>query len=255
MTCHIIGIDCATQDRRVGLALGSVEEDRLTILDARIKVEEPVSVIGEWLEDEKRNVRLLTLDAPLGWPLKMGEMLSSHQAGEPLEEEPGDFFHRETDDFVWNTLKKRPLEVGASFIARTALAALRLLKNIRLKTQRAIPLAWKQGKWPAEMSAIEVYPGATILSHRILLVGEKYKKQAEREGRELLISRLKARGVQGIEGNLQKQLEASSDTLDAVLCVLAGMDFVQGRCYPPVSLERAKREGWIWFPVKDSKTE
>ena len=43
-------------------------------------------------------------------------------------------------------------------------------------------------------------------------------------------------------------LEHNADVLDAVVCVLAGVDFVTGQATGPGPdiLEMAKKEGWIW---------
>jgi hypothetical protein len=37
--------------------------------------------------------------------------------------------------------------------------------------------------------------------------------------------------------------------LDAIVCVLAGADFILGKSISPdqLKLELAKKEGWIWF--------
>jgi hypothetical protein len=47
-------------------------------------------------------------------------------------------------------------------------------------------------------------------------------------------------------GTHQELLERNSDALDAVICVLAAQDFLQGRAMPPENLELAQHEGWIW---------
>ena len=38
----------------------------------------------------------------------------------------------------------------------------------------------------------------------------------------------------------------SADALDAVVCVLAGRDFLEGFEVPPDAPDLARREGWIW---------
>ena len=38
----------------------------------------------------------------------------------------------------------------------------------------------------------------------------------------------------------------NADAFDAMLCVLAGQDFLSGRAMPPDNLELARQEGWIW---------
>lgn len=37
------------------------------------------------------------------------------------------------------------------------------------------------------------------------------------------------------------------DCLDALACVVAGMDFLEGKAVRPRQLDVAHREGWIWF--------
>jgi hypothetical protein len=42
------------------------------------------------------------------------------------------------------------------------------------------------------------------------------------------------------------ELPASGDAIDALVCVVAAADFIQGRARPPVDRETAQQEGWIW---------
>jgi hypothetical protein len=41
-------------------------------------------------------------------------------------------------------------------------------------------------------------------------------------------------------------MEEDDDVLDAVLCVLAGADFLSGQAYAPGDMPLARKEGWIW---------
>jgi hypothetical protein len=38
----------------------------------------------------------------------------------------------------------------------------------------------------------------------------------------------------------------NDDAFDAVVCLLAGKDFLQGEVYPPADPDQARQEGWIW---------
>jgi hypothetical protein len=100
----------------------------------------PAALALEWL-DQRDNV-LIALDAPLGWPRALGACLQSHMAGAPLDSEANALFRRATDDEIKVRLSKRPLDVGADRIARTAVAALELLGALRRETGRPVPLAW-----------------------------------------------------------------------------------------------------------------
>ena len=74
---------------------------------------------------------LLALDAPLGWPEAMRTELRAHTAGGTLATARQRMFSRMTDRFVERSTGKRPLDVGANLIAKTAHWALELLEQIR----------------------------------------------------------------------------------------------------------------------------
>ena len=108
----------------------------------------------------------------------------------PIETPANATFCRTTDLFIQQKLKKTPLDVGADGIARTAYAALAILGNLRTELGMAIPLAWT----PLDISpvaAIEVYPAATLLAHRIRSSG--YKKHDQTEERREIVEALRAR--------------------------------------------------------------
>ncbi len=224
----IIGIDCATKPRKVGLALahvdGTVLEIEEVVLGSREK--EPASIISEWLST--RQTALLALDAPLGWPGSLGPSLSQHQAGNALNGLPDSLFRRRTDEELQKRLGKRPFDVGANLIARTAHAALALLAEIRHRTGRDIPLAWDASKVEGT-AAIEVYPAATLCARRAT------------NGPDCLdLFRSEVRLPE------TALLSSSDHARDAVLCAIGGAEFLAGTCAPPLDLALAKKEGWIW---------
>jgi Protein of unknown function (DUF429) len=200
----------------------------------------PAQIIAGWLTDAE--LCLLAIDAPLGWPVALGKNLVGHWAGMALPVPADSLFHRQTDTDIELRLRKRPLEVGANLIARTAHAALSLLDELRNLTGEQIPLAWGTRNLP-RVSAIEVYPAATLRAHGIA-PGE-YKKASQIEGRRGLLSRLGTRLALPKDVAL---LESSADAIDAVVCVAAGADFLLDRSLPPKDAEAARREGWIWAP-------
>jgi hypothetical protein len=225
----LIGIDCATQPKKVGLALGELDGERVRIKACRTgsPKQAPASIVSSWLKPGES--ALLALDAPLGWPLAIGQSLAGHQAGAAMGSTAHALFRRQSDDDIYERFGKRPLEVGANFISRTAVAALDLLADIRGMTGETIPLAWS----PMDvnpLAAIEVYPAATRLAH-----GSE-GKGGSIEGLEPLID------LSALDG----ALPSSADAIDALVCVLAAADFIRGRARPPVDLDRARKEGWIW---------
>jgi predicted RNase H-like nuclease len=238
-SCTIIGVDCATDPKNVGLARGFWQRGQLQIAAVTNgQFHTPEEIISEWIDES--NTCLLAIDAPLGWPQDFGYTLASHSAGMPLQEEPNQFFRRETDRFVQRTFGKVPLDVGADRIARTALSALQLLGTLSEKRGMSIPLAWDANF--SGIAAIEVYPAGTLKASQVQ--SSAYKRPDQRETRRQLLAWL------AIEAGLPEDLSlplADADALDAMFCVLTGADFLAGKAYPPADLALAQKEGWIWI--------
>lgn len=245
MSIAIIGIDCAVQPKNVGLALAFFDEDKLEarVKDVRVGDREGsvVNIVAPWIRQYRP--ALLALDAPLGWPVGLRKALRNHKAGKLVRVERKKMFRRETDELV-GCIYKRPLDVGANLIAHTAHQALKLLHELRAQTGQEIPLAWK----PSTISrtcAIEVYPAGTLASHRF--EGRQHYKHNDKNGktaRQKIVAQLERHHVHG--ASKEELLVDNADALDAVLCVLAGVDFLRGEAYEPEDLKLAKKEGWIW---------
>ena len=235
---NLIGIDCATQESNIGLALASFQAGKATVRDVRVgsRTISALTLVKDWLVEGQP--ALLALDAPLGWPIELGQNLQAHKAGERIDVDPDILFSRYTDREVRRRLKKKPLEVGANLIARTAHAALRFLGQLREETELAIPLAWNPDT-VTETRAIEVYPRATLEA-----MGIKYRQRLS------AIGEIDCLAVDVAGENL-----ASEHGLDAVVCVLAAVDFMTGKCPAPTGREKAvaDREGWIWVRTRLSR--
>ena len=237
----IVGVDCATVHTKVGVALAERVDGRwhLKEVAAGAKIH-PFDQIEAWL-GEGHDSLLFALDAPLGWPRGLSESLLHHQAGQPLSIGPDFLFRRETDRFVQHLTGKRALDVGADRIARTAQWALLFLSIVRQSLQEPVPLAWGT-PLGSRAAAIEVYPAATLLSHGCSL--QDYKKKAEgRAARNRIYAILEEKLVCD-----PKCITAvdNADAIDAIACVLAGIDFLDGKAVPPIDLPLAQQEGWIW---------
>lgn len=240
MTDLIVGVDCATQTKRVGLALARHSTSGCRVVEAKVcrDVTTPAEVIAEWIGDSAGV--LLALDAPLGWPAPLGDALSKHAAGLQITEPANILFRRNTDRFVKRLTGKTPLDVGADRIARTAHSALFLLAELRRRLGEPIPLVWAT-PLKERVAAIEVYPAATLLAYGAILKG--YKADARLAERQSIFRILEKR----VDcSTLAAQVCASADTFDAVVCVLAAVDFLEGWAIPPDQPQLALKEGWIW---------
>ena len=238
----IVGIDCATDDAKVGLALAHAGPKNCVVRFAGVcsseqKVAEQVAA---WLSGSARV--LIALDAPLGWPRSLGKALAAHRAGEPLTVAANNLFRRLTDRLVKKRIGKQSLDVGADRIARTAHAALKLLADVRQTTALTIPMAWEPS-YSDRVAAIEVYPAATLVAHGIPDRG--YKKPDRSADRKAILGCLEHL-IQLPDSRLA--MERNADALDAAVCVLAGFDFLRGAAHKPddAELTLARYEGWIW---------
>lgn len=223
---RLIGVDWSAQESKRGIAVLDRSGESLTVVEvaACSSRRTALSVIADVIADGAPC--LIAIDAPLGWPVGMSEALAEHSAGEGLNVGPEAMFSRETDRFVQRTLKKRPLEVGANLIARTAHSANQFLHSLRRLTSRAIPLLWT----PAELrdvGVIEVYPAATKIV------------TAPRPLRDAL----------GVIGSIPPCSNKHVD--DALWCVVAGLHFIRGECYAPLDAATSRREGWIWVRQRE----
>ena len=240
MKTTVIGIDCAVEPKKTGLALAVVEGSRTQLLKVVTgKDKKPVAIVYDWIRNSQQV--LLALDAPLGWPATLGGELVRHRSGEPLEASADRLFRRETDRFVRQLTGKRPLDVGADRIARTAHAALNLISELRSLTDCSIPLVWEP-TLSERIQAIEVYPAGTLAASGLPDSG--YKKSKDLPARKEILTGLQDRvDTSGIS---EMKLLGNADILDAVVCVLAAADFLKGKSIPPIDHELAEKEGWIW---------
>ena len=250
MQATIIGIDCATKANKVGLAIATSSRGHTAVEEVRLgsSGKGPDDIVAEWVQQQE-GPTLLALDAPLGWPAPLAQALPRHRAGaklpydadetfrseNELRQRANRLFRRDTDKYIFERTGKRSLDIGADRIARTAHAALALLEELRRRLDKPIPLAW--GPDISGVSAIEVYPAATLKAH-----GIAYNPDSA-EARQWLCDALGTRiGMPSDSGAILR----SRDALDAVTCVLAGHDFLADQALRPENPILAEQEGWIW---------
>lgn len=248
MTLYGVGVDCAVQHRKIGLALGRIEPAGVRLVEVVTGLDDVAPVLMSWTRQFEP--KIYALDAPLGWPDALGRSLHGHEAGSGIGPDSNALFRRITDDFVYAKLGKRPLEVGADRIARTAVAALKVLEGLRSATGQALPLLGSPGS-PDSPGVIEVYPAATLLTRGISIRGYKGNKPPSRSAREALIECLKPHMDLSVD---HESLKATDHALDAAVCVLAAADFAAGTVFRPEGLNQdaIRKEGWIWFADRSS---
>jgi len=244
---YLVGVDCATEPKKTGIALAELGDgDMVRVCEVYTGINlDPWSKVADWLSTHKRETILIALDAPLGWPMGLGEVLHDHSAGSLVDRCSNEMFRRYTDRYIKEKIGKQPLDVGADRIARTAHTALKELNILRNKSGSEIPLAWSSDDLEG-IQAIEVYPAATLKSHRLRFEGYKKKKDSCKRAREEIATKL--RDYLNLRDNDFQMVLDSDDALDAVVCLLAAADFIRGDSMspPPDYSETARREGWIW---------
>ena len=238
----IVGIDCSTDPKKIGLAAAMRELDSVCVTDLRIgsSVRETHDILSQWISGS--SACLLAFDSPLGWPSPLGVSLEAHHAGDPIPIRANELFRRETDRTVRERLRKQSLDVGADRIARTALSTLKLIQDLRDALGIEIPLAWSP-EHALGAAAIEVYPAATLIGHSLRSSG--YKDSNRQDERSEIVNALSKKMT--LRSEHRRLAEANADLLDALVCVLAGNDFLSGDCVDPENRSRAAKEGWIWF--------
>ncbi len=236
---NVIGVDCATEDKNVGVTCAHLAGGTVEILGVRVG-DRSGSILRHLVEScAGEGPILLALDAPLGWPASLGPALVAHTAGNRIAMEANNLFRRRTDAYVKEKLDRQSLDVGADRIARTAHSALRLLNDLAERPATQIPLAWEpQIKG---LMAIEVYPAATLAAYGI--PARAYKDLNSHPARRAILERLE--NLVALR-DVSDLLLRNADALDSVICALAGADFLRGDAQPPDDPTLAAKEGWIW---------
>lgn len=259
MGVFLIGVDCATEPKKTGLARAEFDGKNCRLLDVNLGSSDVADQLCKWISEEYPT--LIALDAPLGWPQGFGRKLARHKAGQPIKETSREvFFDRETDRIVHKESGKKPLSIGADKIARASLVTLEILEQVcrilKIKGQD-VSIAWTPDI--QSVQAIEVYPAATLRVHKYWTERNKsYKGKDNQSEREGLTEKLSKHFKAGIKHSHRKQMLDEPDALDAVVCILAALDFLKGEARGPESdfeCARAEKEGWIWVrrPNEDAR--
>jgi hypothetical protein len=240
---RLIGWDCAVEAKKCGVAFGEATEKGLEVesVETGLSDKALTGAIAERIS--ATDPCLLAIDAPLGWPSDLGEALRGHEAGGSIQHLSNNLFRRNTDRFIKSAIGKQSLDVGADRIARTALAALQRLAHIRESTRQSLPLAWLPGQM-ASSACIEAYPAGTLTVYGFPATGYKGKDVKHQDARDQLVKALAQ--IMHIPEAVRVRMRANDDALDAVVCLLAGYDYMRGEVMRPDDQALAEKEGWIW---------
>lgn len=272
----IIGIDAASRQTDIGLAIGTAERVNgrwradISAIRTPGPTEDFYRILRRWFDDSVGPF-LVAVDAPLGWPATFQNALEGHRAGQALGDidEPerprsmtGDddnikahsnaLFRRHTDLFIEDKLGKRPLEIGADRIARASSAMLYRLnvEDFGLQMVWTPEVFTSPERDPSLRGMIEVYPAATLQTLDSDLTSPSYKRSSEsaKRQRQKIVAHLTSLDSLTVPDSLHQVLAADDDCLDALLCVLAALDFLNDEAMKPEDGpdDRIKREGWIW---------
>jgi len=217
LSCLIVGIDCATQIKKRGVAFAVYGDDGCVLDTVGIGLTNEVISSYVSRNAEARERVLFSLDAPLGWPVDIGKSLMGQNAGDGLSAAANMMFRRETDRYIKKVYGKQSLDVGADRIARTAHSALETLDSLRSLAGKDIPLVW--GQEFNDVGAIEVYPAATLKVHVLPDIGYKDSKSEHKAQRLRIITEIEQKMAIGYNYD---SMANNADALDAALCVLAG---------------------------------
>jgi len=249
----LIGWDAAVDPRNTALSLVRYDPPDVTV-EAHATPhdrDELVSTVTRWVQGA--TATLLCVDSPLGWPHRMAPILSGHVAGDGIRAIADELFRRLTDIDVRRRVGKTPLDVGADRIARTALATLNAIDAVRERVARRIHAVidiQDPRNDPSTVLLLESYPAGWFASEGIGTRG--YRPAGGRSRREDLLRQvehhLPATGLSMRYAVEHTSLVQRADDLDALICTLNGIDYLEGRCPapPPHAREIAHTEGWIW---------
>jgi predicted RNase H-like nuclease len=245
----VIGVDCAVSPNKQGLAVGHLNGGQCEIRELVLGTD--ARPLSDWVFNrlpQEPDAALIAMDVPLGWPAPLAQALAGHHAGKLLGDEANSLFLRETDRFIQQRIGAYPFSVGADKIARTAHASLRWLNQLRQEHDGLnIPLAWDPHNI-AVPSVIEVYPSTTLITNKVQFVSTR--RLSGKETREVMLGWL--REFVRIPAQFETSLIDNPHLFDAVVCVIAGLDFINGQCFLPENPQLAIKEGWIWVrdPVR-----
>ena len=250
---------------------------------------------------------LIAIDVPFGWPIDFVNFVNGHQAVQSIDEknknlknlyekissgERETFSKRLTDRSI-NTeqevkdkkekekkntsIKITPLSVSTDKLGATAIVGADLIRRLTSLTgDDKFTVIVGQHEKPAPRKIIEVYPTASLSCWLDKNIWEGYKSDKEKQ--KNIWDNLKNNKIKDYKKFNDNSLdeknfcwkqpkEGNDHQLDAFICALTGLAFLNGDCVAPdlgkldnlndpgEKMEILKKEGWIWRPNRNTKCQ
>lgn len=261
---NIIGIDCATENKKIGIVFSTFTENKWTVTEISQGLN-IVNLIRKLRSFRQKNEKtLIAFDAPLGFPINLGKFLNSHKAGLPInnwengyKEHISQYVDRYTDRVIREKLNLIPLSVGADKISRVTFRTMELIGMIEKELGKKLSLTWKPENCK-DISFIEVYPASTLKSYR--QPHNQYKQKKDYYNRNVIIDFISSEVEIDEKFVRNFPFENKIDALDALICAFTGKEFIKGNLtsfdelIDKKDLEEVEsivlNEGWIWTKLK-----
>lgn len=247
---RILGIDLAAQPRTTGcVVLGPSEQER----GRWSAVELDGAADDDRLVAAAREVDVIGIDTPLGWPREFVAAVVAHEQFGPwpgrVDRSP--LTHRMTDHAVVAAGQGRPLSVSADRIGSPAMRG-------ALLQHRWVTEVWRAPE-PRDGSGrlVETYPAASLRAWEIDATGYKRSGGAAAAGaravRAGIVDQLRSAlgGWLDVDSVAERSV-ASDHVLDGLLCcltVVAAQAGVTTAPCDPDQVEAGRVEGWIHVPT------
>ncbi len=228
----VIGVDLSLNHRNDAVAFGVWNRRELAMVRHRESRRDALLHMPAMMLADKPRRILLVLNAPLGWP------------------EDGDQAFRQTDAFIRRVTGVRLPSFRTQRVPRLARTAEMWLGDLRRMTGSDWPVLRSHASLPEEGAAvIEAYPEVAIARHG--LDPRPFRARAAADWRARIVRRIQS--AMHVPDALLDRLIESPKALGAAMGVLAGFDFLDGHCQPPlpeIPVPTLEGEGWIQATAK-----
>ena len=243
---RVLGVDLAAQPASTGLVRVSPAAEgrwRATTVDG------PAD--DDTIVEAAREVDVVGVDAPVGWPVDFVDAVSAHDRSEPW---PGTtdrsrLTHRDTDRTARELCGRWPLSASADRLGSVA------MRCALLQTRLADEVWGTPAPRDGSGALVEVYPAGALAMWQIEARGYK---SARNPGdattvRASVLDRMASDTGSWLDLAAVREAAVASDhVLDALLCALIALAAKTGSTHGPTDAQRAAAlvEGWIHLPSR-----